>query len=160
MTQRALGIRRVDDVTHVERTVIETLGTGASGIKLSGDLPAGLLSAIVEAAHENGLKVWSHAALLPALPSDVVQAGVDMMTHAELFLWEAVDSLPPWDVEILFGEALLDSNDWRAQVADLVVLRSDPSERIEHLQSVHMVIRKGGIARPDAGAPLPGGGQR
>ena len=35
-------------------------------------------------AHAQGLKVWAHAALRPAPPIDVVEAGVDAVSHANL----------------------------------------------------------------------------
>jgi imidazolonepropionase-like amidohydrolase len=48
----------------------------------------------VDAAHAAGLKVWAHATLFPAKPSDLVEVGVDVLSHAPLLAWEAVDSLP------------------------------------------------------------------
>ena len=45
------------------------------------DLPAALVRSITEEAHRQQLRVWAHAAVFPALPSDVVNAGVDALAH-------------------------------------------------------------------------------
>src|SRR5262249_31033834 len=41
-----------------------------------------------------GLLVWSHPAIFPARPADVVRAGVDVISHSALFVWEGVETLP------------------------------------------------------------------
>ena len=86
-------LTRDDDIPML---VAGAVGAGATGIKLYSEVPASLLLPIVEAAHERGLKVWAHATLFPARPSELVGAGVDVVSHAALLAWEAVDSLPPF----------------------------------------------------------------
>ncbi|MHB1192933.1 MAG: amidohydrolase family protein [Longimicrobiales bacterium] len=67
------------------RTVIaEAKGSGASGIKLYGDIPPELLSPIVSEAHAQGLPVWSHAVIFPAMADAAVAAGVDVISHASM----------------------------------------------------------------------------
>jgi len=68
--------------------VAEARGTGATGIKLYAELPGELLPAITAEAHRQGMKVWSHATLVPARPSQAVAGGVDALSHAGLLLWE------------------------------------------------------------------------
>jgi imidazolonepropionase-like amidohydrolase len=68
--------------------------TGAAGLKIYADLSADVARRLTEEAHRQGLKVWAHAALFPARPGDVVEAGVDVVSHSALFIWEAADSLP------------------------------------------------------------------
>ncbi len=72
----------------------EAKGSGVSGVKLYADGSAAMARGTVEAAHAAGLKVWAHATIFPARPSDLVDAGVDVLSHAPLLAWEAVDSLP------------------------------------------------------------------
>jgi len=59
---------------------------------------AGLLARIAAEAHRQGLAVWSHAAMAgPAKPGHVVRSGVDVISHAEHLVFEAVpqtDSRP------------------------------------------------------------------
>jgi imidazolonepropionase-like amidohydrolase len=64
--------------------IAEARGSGASGLKLYGDIPAELLSPIVSEAHRQGLRVWSHAVIFPALADAAVTAGVDVLSHADM----------------------------------------------------------------------------
>ncbi len=79
--------------TNLPLAVAEARGTGATALKLYADLPASLVKAITEEAHRQQLLVWAHAAVFPALPSDVVNAGVDVISHACLLGYE-VNSPP------------------------------------------------------------------
>jgi imidazolonepropionase-like amidohydrolase len=91
--------------TNLARAVAEARGTGATAIKLYADLPASLVQAITAEAHRQGLLVWSHAAVFPALPSDIAKAGVDVMSHACLLGYQLSDP-PPLKVE---GKGLVDA---------------------------------------------------
>ena len=66
---------------------------GATGLKAYAELTPSLLAAVARAAHERGLKMWSHAAVIPAKPSDAVAAGVDVLSHAFMLMLEDVDSV-------------------------------------------------------------------
>lgn len=88
--------RAVRDDTDVPRAVAEAKGAGARALKLYADLPARALAPLVAEAHRQGLLVWSHAALFPARPSDIVDAGVDVVSHASLLVWEPTTELPPY----------------------------------------------------------------
>lgn len=56
--------------------------TGATGLKIYADLPASLVALVTAEAHRQGLKVWAHSAVFPAKPSQVVAAGVDVISHS------------------------------------------------------------------------------
>jgi len=84
----------ISNETDVRIAVAEAKGTGATGIKIYADLDANLVQSIVEEAHVQGIKVWSHATLFPAKPSDIVSSGMDVISHAPLLAWETVDYLP------------------------------------------------------------------
>jgi imidazolonepropionase-like amidohydrolase len=56
--------------------------TGATGLKIYADLPADLVARITAEAHRQGLKVWAHAAVFPAKPSEVAAARVDVVSHS------------------------------------------------------------------------------
>ncbi len=68
--------------TDLPIAVAEARGTGATAVKLYADLPAALVRSITAEAHRQHLLVWAHAEVFPALPSDVVDAGVDVLSHA------------------------------------------------------------------------------
>jgi imidazolonepropionase-like amidohydrolase len=79
--------------TDLKLAMAQARGTGATAIKLYADLPGPLLSKITAEAHRQHLLVWAHAAVFPATPSEVVNAGVDVISHACLLGYEI--SEPP-----------------------------------------------------------------
>ena len=70
------------------------LAIGATGVKMYAELVPALLRRMSREAQARGLKVWSHASVVPARPGDAVAAGVDVLSHAFMLMLEAVDSLP------------------------------------------------------------------
>ena len=77
-------MRAVSDTTDIHQAVAEARGTGATAIKLYAALDGELTRRITAEAHAQGLMVWAHAALRPARPIEVVEAGVDVVSHASL----------------------------------------------------------------------------
>jgi imidazolonepropionase-like amidohydrolase len=77
-------MRAITDTTDLHQAVAEARGSGASAIKLYAALSGELARRITAEAHAQGLLVWAHAALRPARPIDVVEAGVDAVSHASL----------------------------------------------------------------------------
>jgi imidazolonepropionase-like amidohydrolase len=96
-------MRTVDRRTDWRLAAAEARGSGARGIKLYADGAPEMVREAVRAAHDAGLKVWAHATLFPARPSDLVAAGVDVLSHAPLLVWEGSDSLP--DYRARYGAA-------------------------------------------------------
>jgi imidazolonepropionase-like amidohydrolase len=80
--------------TDIPLAVAEAKGTGATGIKLYANLPAALVKAITAEAHRQGLRVWAHATVFPAMPGDLVEAGVDTLSHTPYLVWQAAPSVP------------------------------------------------------------------
>jgi imidazolonepropionase-like amidohydrolase len=68
--------------------------TGAEGLKIYGDLPADLVSRVAAEAHRQGLLVWSHSAVFPARPSEVVAAGADVLSHSAYLGAEGMNPPP------------------------------------------------------------------
>jgi imidazolonepropionase-like amidohydrolase len=77
-------MRSMTDTTDLHQAVAEARGTGASAIKIYAGLDAGLVRGIVAEAHRQDIPVWSHLYVGPAGPIDVVEAGVDVVSHATL----------------------------------------------------------------------------
>ncbi|MEP6689216.1 MAG: amidohydrolase family protein [Gemmatimonadales bacterium] len=77
-------MRAISGTTDIHQAVAEARGTGAAAIKLYAALSGGLARRITAEAHAQGLLVWAHAALRPARPIEVVEAGVDAVSHASL----------------------------------------------------------------------------
>jgi imidazolonepropionase-like amidohydrolase len=87
-------MQAITDETDLARAVARGEGTTASGIKIYSDLPARLIAPIVAESHRQGLKVWSHAAIFPTRPSEVIETGVDVISHACLLEYEFAEPMP------------------------------------------------------------------
>jgi len=84
----------VTDGTDLTAAVRQAKALGITGVKIYSDLPSRLVARVTEEAHRQGLLVWSHPAIFPARPADVVRAGADVISHSALFVWEGVETLP------------------------------------------------------------------
>ncbi|MGQ0703562.1 MAG: amidohydrolase family protein [Gemmatimonadales bacterium] len=80
--------RAITRATDLRQVIAEARGTGASAVKLYADLDAALARRVAVEAHRQGLQVWSHLVLVPARPSEVVQSGTDVVSHAIFAVWE------------------------------------------------------------------------
>lgn len=81
----------IDEDTDPGAAVRLAKGTGATGVKLYAALDADQVRALTAAAHEVGLHVWAHAAVFPARPVEIVEAGVDGLSHAPYAIWDAAE---------------------------------------------------------------------
>jgi imidazolonepropionase-like amidohydrolase len=84
----------VDEKTDLRQLIAEAKGTGATGIKVYGDLSVALIREVTAEAHRQGMKVWAHAFVPPTLPSEVAESGVDSMSHADFVAYEMADPVP------------------------------------------------------------------
>ena len=87
-------LRSVTAATNWPVAIAEAKGTGATAIKVYAAVSARVLRPLVAEAHRQGMKVWAHATLFPARPSEVVGAGVDVLSHASLLIWEGMTEVP------------------------------------------------------------------
>lgn len=89
-------MQAVDDDTDLPLAVARSSGTYATAIKLYADLAPELARRIANEAHRQNMRVWAHATLYPAKPSDVVAAGADVISHACLLVREPSEHVPRW----------------------------------------------------------------
>jgi len=87
-------MRAVTGKTDLTLAIAEAHGTGATGIKIYADLPGELVQRITAEAHRQHMLVWAHAAVFPASPREVVDAGVDIVSHACLLGYQASETMP------------------------------------------------------------------
>ncbi len=80
--------------TDLPLTIAAIRGAGVNGIKLYGNVDASLSSSVIREAHHQRLPVWAHATVFPAGPGDLVDAGVNSLSHAAYLVWEAADEIP------------------------------------------------------------------
>jgi len=97
-------LRAITPQTDIAKAVADAKATGATGLKVYADLPADLVIKITAEAHRQGMKVWSHATIFPAKPSDAVAAGVDSLSHSAYLVWEGVSNVPNSYRERLKGD--------------------------------------------------------
>ena len=88
-------MRAVTPSTDLTLAMAEAKGTGATAIKIYADLPGDLVRRITGEAHRQHLLVWAHAAVFPASPREVVDAGVDVVSHSCLLAYQASSAMPP-----------------------------------------------------------------
>ena len=89
-------LQAVTEGTDIPLAVAQARGTFATAIKLYADMTPALAARITQEAHRQQMKVWAHATLYPAKPSDVVAAGVDTISHACLLVREPMARVPAW----------------------------------------------------------------
>ena len=90
----ASWMRAVNISSNFDLIVAEAKGTGATGIKVYANLDDTVVRQIVHAAHQQNMKVWAHATVFPAKPSEISHSGVDVLSHATLLAWEGVHDMP------------------------------------------------------------------
>ena len=78
---RVPWLQIVDDETDLIETIALARGTWATGLKTYASIEGPLLARIAAEARRQGLPVWSHTHVGPALPMDVATAGVTTMSH-------------------------------------------------------------------------------
>jgi imidazolonepropionase-like amidohydrolase len=78
----------VTDETDVVRAIAQAKGTGATGLKLYAAMGPELVRRLTVEAHAQGLEVWGHSAVFPARPVEILEAGVDAVSHAPYVIWE------------------------------------------------------------------------
>ena len=91
---KAAWMQAIDETTDLPLAIAMARGTGAAAIKIYANLPAERVAAITAEAHRQGLSVWAHAAVFPASPSDVLSAGVDVVSHVCMLAYEGADPMP------------------------------------------------------------------
>lgn len=90
----AAWMRAITPETDLPLAVAEAKGTGATAIKIYADLPAPLVRGIAAEAHRQHMMVWAHAAVFPASPREVADAGVDVMSHVCMLAYQASARMP------------------------------------------------------------------
>jgi imidazolonepropionase-like amidohydrolase len=86
-------MKAITDSTNMVIAVAEAKGSGAKGIKLYASLSGDLVRKVVMEAEKQDMPVWAHATLFPAKPREVVQAGVNVISHADLLVFNLIGSM-------------------------------------------------------------------
>ncbi|WP_444904546.1 amidohydrolase family protein [Microbulbifer sp. CnH-101-E] len=89
-------MRAVDHNSDMDSVMLQAIGAGATGIKIYADVEAETVPLLASAAKRHGLKVWSHAYIGPSKPLDIVNAGVETISHASDMSAQLVDNFKAW----------------------------------------------------------------
>ncbi|WP_191621436.1 amidohydrolase family protein [Marinihelvus fidelis] len=87
-------MQTIDAETDMPLAVAMARGTWATGIKVYANLPAERVAAITAEAHRQGISVWAHSTVFPASPAEVVDAGVDVISHVCRLVFETTAAVP------------------------------------------------------------------
>jgi imidazolonepropionase-like amidohydrolase len=86
--------RRVTPDSDLRLLLAEARGSGATNLKLYGDMTPALARALISEATRQQMTSTAHATVFPARPGDLVDAGVGSLSHSPYLVWEAVDMVP------------------------------------------------------------------
>ena len=87
-------MQAITEDTDLPLAVAMARGTSATALKLYANLPGELVEKITREAKLQGFPVWAHSAVFPAMPADVIGAGVDVVSHVCPMAYQ-VSSHPP-----------------------------------------------------------------
>ena len=145
----------VTEETNMPLAIAEAKGTGATGIKIYTALPQKEVDRITKEAHRQGMKVWAHVAILPALPLDGIEAGIDSISHADMFVTQQFGRRPnSKDREIILEgkfspDKAIMNEIWKKMIekevildATLSVYSNFPAERKEVFNLAKEIVRR------------------
>jgi imidazolonepropionase-like amidohydrolase len=107
-------MQAITDETDLVIATALARGTHASALKIYADLSSELVAAITAEAHRQGVPAWAHASVFPALPLDVVRAGVDVVSHVTMLAWQTqADGAPTYKTKTPIDPDTIDPDDPR-----------------------------------------------
>lgn len=87
-------LRKINPTSAIAAHVKAAKSFGVTGIKIYADLPLNLIQQIVNEAHKNKLRVWSHATIFPTAPQQVITTKLHAVSHGALLLYALKDTIP------------------------------------------------------------------
>ncbi len=127
---RAPWIQGITRGTDLAQAVAMARGTGATGVKVYGNLGPDLVAAIITETHRQGLQAWLHGAVFPTTPADGAAAGADTLSHICMLAYQSQQPAPA-------SYAYIDRPDLDEE--GLMAGRYD-----EQMQALYAVLRKRG----------------
>ena len=113
-------MRAVTDSTDLRIAVAEARGSGATALKLYAELNGDLAKKITTEAHLQHMLVWSHANLQQASALEVVNAGVNSISHAAMISGWYSRNIPDAYLKPGLNKAFWDSVFATLPVGDLI----------------------------------------
>lgn len=91
-------VRAIADTTDLVQAVAAARGAGAEVLKLYAMLDSSLAARLTAEAHRQHMRVVAHGTVFPARPLQLVQGGVDILTHVPYLAWQGADVVVARDV--------------------------------------------------------------
>jgi hypothetical protein len=91
---KAPWMQSIDASTDLRTAVTLAKGTSATAIKIYANLPPALVKKITAEAHRQGMAVWTHSAIFPTTPAQVLDAKPDVISHTCYLAYQAT-GVPP-----------------------------------------------------------------
>lgn len=91
-------MQAVTAATDFPTAVAASRGSGAEILKLYAMMDSAVAARAIAEAHRQGLRVVAHGTVFPARPLQLVQSGVDVLTHAPYLSWQGAATVRPQDV--------------------------------------------------------------
>jgi imidazolonepropionase-like amidohydrolase len=146
-------MQAITSATDLPLAVARAAGTGATAIKIYADLPGERVSAITREAHRQRMLVWAHAAVFPASPAEVLDAGVDSVSHVCMLAYQASAAMPgAYHPRPPVDEALFQPGD-NPVVGRLFATMRGKSVILDATLSVYAEIAREHEVHPDGPAP-------
>jgi hypothetical protein len=83
-------VRRLLTLADVAPAIAAAKAAGATGIKIYNSIELPLIRAVIAEAKRNDLRIWSHMSVDPNLPSALIEAGAEVVSHADMFVAEVI----------------------------------------------------------------------
>lgn len=84
----------IDKSTGMPLAIARAKGTYAKAVKIYANLSGDLVAKITREAHRQKMQVWAHGMVFPATPFEVVDAGVDTVSHTCYLAYQAMPKRP------------------------------------------------------------------
>jgi imidazolonepropionase-like amidohydrolase len=94
ITGKVPWMQAIDEATDMPLAVARAKGTYATAVKIYANLPGDLVAKITREAHRQGMRVWAHGMVFPATPFEVVDAGVDTVSHTCYLAYQPMAKRP------------------------------------------------------------------
>jgi hypothetical protein len=104
-------MQAIDARTDLRTAVTLAKGTSATAIKIYANLPGDLVVRIAAEAHRQGLAVWTHSAIFPATPAQVLDARPDVISHTCYMAYQMVGVPASYQAKVRIDPASMIAGD-------------------------------------------------
>jgi imidazolonepropionase-like amidohydrolase len=87
-------MQAMDESTDMPLAVARAKGTYATAVKIYANLLGDLVAKITTEAHRQGMRAWAHGMVFPATPFEVVDSGVDTVSHTCYLAYQPMAKRP------------------------------------------------------------------